>query len=146
MSELAHKHIVIADDETTTLRSLLPVFHRQECKVSKATTGKELFELIVALSKKKEKVDLVLSDIYLPEMTGWQVMDKLQEKHIHLPFLFMTGDVSRKTKVEFEKRDCSHFLMKPFTHKELLDAVKETLHSVPIRVHPHVPHHDHEPK
>lgn len=138
MSHLAHKHIVIAEDEVATLRSLIPFLQKQGCKVSNATNGKEAINLILSCHKKKEAIDLVLSDMYMPDLTGWEVSDKLIERGIQVPFLFMTGDLSRRTKVEFEKRNCNHFLQKPFTHKELLDAIEKSLQPVKHHTHTHL--------
>ena len=134
-----NKHIIISEDESATLRSLVPFLQKHGCKVSQASTGKEVLNLITACHKKKEHIDLVLSDVYMPDRTGWSVMDELKEKGIVLPFLFMTGDVSRKTKAEFEKRGITMYLQKAFTHHELIDAIEKTLH--PNKTPPH-PHHE----
>lgn len=128
MNLLAHKHIVIAEDEVATLRSLVPFFNKQGCRVTKANNGAEAIRLILYCIQKQETIDFVLSDIYMPDMTGWDIADKLNIEHgIELPFLFMTGDTQIKTKKEFEKRRCHHYLQKPFTHKELLDGIDELL-------------------
>jgi len=137
MSILANKHIIISEDESATLRSLIPFLGKHGCRVSHATNGKEALSLILSCHKKKDHIDLVLSDVYLPDKTGWSVMDELKEKGIVLPFLFMTGDVSKKTKAEFEKRGITTFLQKAFTHHELTEALDKTLHFHKTQGHPH---------
>jgi len=141
MNSLSGKHIVIIEDEVATMGSLAPFFNKKGCRVSKATSGKEGLSLILSCHKKKDLIDFILSDVYLPDRTGWSVMDEAKGNGIELPFLFMTGDVSKKTMAEFARRGITTYLQKAFTHDELLAAIEKTLQ--PHKPHPHHHHNPH---
>jgi two-component system cell cycle sensor histidine kinase/response regulator CckA len=72
-------------------------------------------------------VDLVVSDVVMPELDGPSLLKELRKTRPELKIIFVSGyaeDAFRKNLPEGEK---FHFLPKPFSLKQLAVAVKETL-------------------
>jgi CheY-like chemotaxis protein len=82
-----------------------------------AQNGKEALALL-----DRQQIDVVVSDVKMPEMDGIEFHRKLRERleHRNTPFIFLTG-VDDITKVKAEcKQDCDLLLQKPFPIDKLL--------------------------
>ena len=75
------------------------------------------------LESTQEKIDLLITDVIMPELGGIELWQKLKEKYPEIKVLFISG--YPKEKEEFLSDD--NFLPKPFTTKELLDRVTNLL-------------------
>jgi two-component system cell cycle sensor histidine kinase/response regulator CckA len=86
-------------------------------------------EAIDILEKSGKPVDLVVSDVVMPEMDGPTLARELRTRNPGLKIIFVSGyaeDAFQKNLPEHEKGQYG-FLPKPFTLKQLVAAVKETL-------------------
>jgi two-component system cell cycle sensor histidine kinase/response regulator CckA len=86
-------------------------------------------EAIEVLDERGEDVDLVVSDVVMPEMDGPTLFKVLRERNPEIKVIFVSGyaeDAFEKSLSEGEK---FNFLPKPFTLKQLVAAVKETMAS-----------------
>ncbi len=72
-------------------------------------------------------VDLLLSDVVMPEMNGRSLADKLLKKYPDMKLLFMSGYTSNVIAPHGVLDDDVHFLQKPFTAKSLASKVREVL-------------------
>lgn len=72
-------------------------------------------------------VDLVLLDMRLPEMDGVEILRRIRESHSDLPVIMVTGYGHVDSAVEVMKLGASHYLAKPFSNKELLEAAQAVL-------------------
>lgn len=86
------KKIMIVDDEQDQIFSVITSFEQEypkEYEIIPAESGKKCFELL----KKNVKPDLILLDIMMPEMDGWEVFDKLKANHSwkKIPIIFLTA-------------------------------------------------------
>jgi len=85
-------------------------------------------EAIEVLEKSPGQVDLVVSDVVMPEMDGPTLLRELRQRIPGLKVIFVSGyaeDAFQKNLPEEGQRPA--FLPKPFTLKQLVEAVKETL-------------------
>jgi two-component system, cell cycle sensor histidine kinase and response regulator CckA len=92
--------------------------------VIEASNGVEAIE---ALDEKEGAVDLVVSDVVMPEMDGPTLLKAMREKNPEIRFIFVSGyaeDAFEKSLPEGQQFD---FLPKPFTLSQLVAAVKETM-------------------
>ena len=76
-------------------------------------------------SKAPEEIDLVITDLVMPQMGGREVIEKLQRLSPNLPVICTSGYIRALTPEEEET-----YLQKPFTSQELLRKVKQILSSV----------------
>ena len=92
--------------------------------VLEAASGVEALQII---QERQEPVDLVVSDVVMPEMDGPTLLGELRKRHPDLKVIFVSGyaeDAFRKNLPEGEEFD---FLAKPFTLKQLVEAVKQAV-------------------
>lgn len=119
-----HK-ILIVDDEYINQRVLENYLIQNNNFVLKASTGKEAIELI----NENEDLDLVIMDMMLPDLLGYEVNKIIREKHslFKLPILMMTADQRAENLViSFESGSNDH-LIKPFNKEELWSRVNTLL-------------------
>jgi len=86
------KKIMIVDDEEDQIFSVKTSFeqlYENEYEIIPAKSGKKCFELL----EKNLKPDLILLDIMMPEMDGWEVFDKLKahQSWRNIPIIFLTA-------------------------------------------------------
>jgi two-component system cell cycle sensor histidine kinase/response regulator CckA len=84
-------------------------------------------EAIDAMERRGGNIDLVVSDVMMPEMDGPTMFKELRKRHPNIKVIFVSGyaeDAFQKSLPDPEKYD---FLPKPFTLKQLVAQVKETM-------------------
>ncbi len=119
--------ILLVEDEPDILLLCREMFEDEGYTVFAAATPNEAIQLA---EQHKEKINLLLSDVVLPEMTGCDLYKKLLPTISELKALFMSGyspDVIASQGLLDEKIG---FIQKPFRFKSLSAAVHETLASV----------------
>ncbi|MGN0367854.1 MAG: HD domain-containing phosphohydrolase [Wujia sp.] len=116
------KVILIVDDESIN-RKLAQFALKEETfyKTLTAESGQEALEMIQA-----QHLDLVLLDIEMPKMNGFEVLEKIREIKVNLPVVFMTADKNMETIKKAENLGVEDYLTKPY----LPAALKEIVHSV----------------
>ena len=119
------KKILIVDDMMVSLmmtENMLADNYETFC----ASSGKEAIEIY-----RKEKPDMVLSDLRMPGMTGYELQLALQaEYHKIIPFMFMTADSSEETESKGFDNGAMDFIRKPFRPDVLLRRVANILQTV----------------
>lgn len=113
--------IMIVDDDPH-MRELVRVFLRQEgFEVYEAADGKEALNLL-----EKVTTDLVILDVMMPRMDGWQLCSELREVY-NLPILMLTAKGETSQKIKGFQLGTDDYLVKPFDPLELLVRVKALL-------------------
>ena len=113
--------IMVVDDEER-LVSLLEVYLSQEgFRVIKASDGREA--LFMA---RQEKPDLIVLDIMMPEMDGYEFM-RLHRKERNTPIILLTARVDKDDKVIGLELGADDYVTKPFRPRELLARIRAVL-------------------
>ena len=115
--------ILVIDDEPDIRQVLRIVLRKEGYEVLCAGSGQDGLDLLAA-----QQVDLVMLDIIMPEMDGWEVCRRLRDNPAtrHLPILIVTGD--RNVRVHLVQNMLANaFLLKPFQWLDLLRLVRELL-------------------
>lgn len=104
--------ILIVDDEPTNLRVLRQVLQDEPYRLSFARNGKEALALI-----DQERPDLLLLDVMMPEMTGYEVCQVLRERYTHSPIPVILVTALRETRDEVRGFELGavDYITKPFT-------------------------------
>ncbi|HWA34748.1 MAG TPA: adenylate/guanylate cyclase domain-containing protein [Cyclobacteriaceae bacterium] len=115
--------ILIVDDTPENIDILISLLSEFRKKV--ATNGKKA----VQLALDADPPDLILLDIDMPEMSGFEVCRILKEnpQSRNIPIIFLTAQTDKKTTVEGFKLGASDFMTKPFNTEELMVRVKTQL-------------------
>ena len=103
--------ILIAEDDpefTSLLKRLLR--DRKDLSIITAHSGQQAIQCLNA-----NRVDLVLQDIGLPDMDGYQVMDHILQKFPKILVIVITGEVTVESAVKALRRGAYDYLRKPFT-------------------------------
>ncbi|HEY9613498.1 response regulator [Allocoleopsis sp.] len=114
--------ILIVDDEPINLQVLANNLSLANYAITQATNGLEALEII----EKGFKPDLILLDIMMPRMTGYEVCQKLRERFLpsELPIVMLTAKNQVSDLVEGFTVGANDYLTKPFSKNELLTRIK----------------------
>lgn len=117
--------ILAVDDEPTNLRVLQSILDGEEYKVLTSSNGIEALEIL----KAQNEIDIVLIDVMMPQVSGYEVCRKIREKYslYDLPIIILTV---RDTPDDIEagfNAGANDFITKPFVAKELRARVSNLI-------------------
>ena len=116
--------ILFVDDEDMIIEIAGELFEPLGYKVLVARSGKEAIEIY---EKNKERIDIVLLDMIMPDMSGGDTYDSLKEINPKVKVLLSSGYSINGTATEILDRGCDSFIQKPFKMKELSQKLREIL-------------------
>jgi DNA-binding response OmpR family regulator len=111
--------ILIVEDEVTILRGLVDNFKNAGYEVVTLTSGEEALNVV-----KSEAPNLVILDVMLPGINGFEVCKRLREYNKEIPIIMLTARVEEKNKVYGLDIGADDYVTKPFSVQELLSRVK----------------------
>ncbi|MGZ8289612.1 MAG: putative bifunctional diguanylate cyclase/phosphodiesterase [Telluria sp.] len=114
--------ILLVDDEPRLLSSLYELLRGRDYHLVTATCGSEALAHLSRL-----RFDLVLLDLRLPDVSGHQIMDFINEKGIDADVIVMSGEVGIDAAIGALKRGAYDYLRKPYSREELLKTVANAL-------------------
>jgi signal transduction histidine kinase len=121
------KHIMVVEDESNLSTSLYFILASAKYQVSLASNGKNAFAMIQSSALNQNPVDLLITDVIMPEMDGEQLLALLRKHRIHIPALIMTGYGDKELAVRLLRLGCNDFLDKPFEPEIILQRVESIL-------------------
>jgi two-component system, cell cycle sensor histidine kinase and response regulator CckA len=110
--------ILVVDDEVVVRNLVQRVLSSEGFSVLVATNGREALQLCVAFSG---TIDMLLTDVEMPEMDGFQLAEQILISKPRMGILFMSG------KLADTRTEPANFISKPFQPRALLIRVRETL-------------------
>jgi DNA-binding NtrC family response regulator len=117
-------HILIVDDEADMRDSLRELLNREGYQVSEAANG------LLALQKIRENsIDLIISDILMPEMDGLTLLKKVKETDSDAAVILITGYSSIQGAIEAIKFGAEDYFTKPFNVIEIKKTVERIYNS-----------------
>ncbi len=117
------KIILIVDDDRLTLSTAQDLL-TDEYKVIAVNSGKQAYKYL-----ERHIPDLILLDINMPEISGFEVMQTLQKdgRWQKIPVIFLTADRSTDTEVECFRMGACDFITKPFEPQIMMSRIKSTI-------------------
>ncbi len=116
------KPILVVDDEKS-MRDFLSIFLKQEgYQVKCASSGRDAFELL-----EKKEFDLVITDIKMPDISGVDVLRKINSINLNTPVIMITAFASNETALEALQEGVYDYILKPFNVDEMKIIVKRAL-------------------
>lgn len=112
--------VLLVDDLAENLQVLGNILDENDIEFSYATSGKEALDAVAF-----KKPDLILLDINMPEMNGFEVCKKLKKdpETMDIPIIFLTAKADSEDIVEGLSIGAVDYVTKPFNTKELLSRV-----------------------
>jgi len=116
--------ILCVDDEPDVLKFLEALLVKNGYEVIKAENGEQALEKL-----KEERVDLVISDVRMPNMDGFELCRRIKgnERYRDIPVIIITGLTEKKDRIKGIEAGAEDFISKPFDQAEVLARVKMLL-------------------
>jgi CheY-like chemotaxis protein len=124
--DLVNRTVLLVDDDARNIFALSSVLERRGMRVLTATTGKEAIKLI----ESKNDIAIVLMDIMMPEMDGYQTMEQIRKNadFRRLPIIALTAKAMKGDREKCLDAGASDYLAKPVNTEQLLSALRSWLH------------------
>lgn len=116
----ATAQILVVDDDPDIRHVVEAILKGEGYRVTTATNGRQAWERIA-----QQRPDVVLLDLQMPVMTGWELLDLLREQGVQVPIVVMTAGY--RAKAESERHGTAGHLAKPFELGDLLAVVEGCL-------------------
>ena len=118
------KKILIIDDTAFMVKLISGVLEQEKFQIMTAFSGEEALELM-----KKERPDLILLDVVMPNMSGYDVLKVLRDdlRYNLIPIIMLTGQSEEEEKLKGLELGADDYIVKPFNPRELQARVKNTL-------------------
>jgi len=120
--DAAEQRLLLIDDDAVAARLMRAVFAPESIAVTAAETAAQGLELLPQLAP-----HVVILDLWLPDMSGLELLEKLHAEWPQLPVIMLTGKVDVKTAVRAMQAGAVHYLTKPMDRAELVLVVRRAL-------------------
>jgi len=124
--DLVGRTVLLVDDDARNIFALSSVLERRGMHVLTATTGSEA----IALVESRPDLAIVLMDIMMPQMDGYQTMEVIREnpQFRRLPIIALTAKAMKGDREKCLEAGASDYLAKPVNTEQLLSALRMWLH------------------
>ncbi|MDW8325345.1 MAG: response regulator transcription factor [Anaerolineales bacterium] len=112
------KHILVVDDDYAVTQALRSLFVRSGYEISLAHSGWE------ALARLEHKPDLIILDLMLPGLDGYEVCRQIRSRKSYIPILMLTAKDEVSDKIKGLELGADAYLVKPFEPRELAAQVQ----------------------
>jgi response regulator RpfG family c-di-GMP phosphodiesterase len=121
--------LLCIDDESSILRTLQRLFHRKPYKVLIADSAKSALKIIA-----DTPVDVIVSDMRMPEMDGATLLQKVANSHPHIYRIVLSGFADfEATVAAINLGKINRFINKPWNNEELINSVEEGLERIRLK-------------
>ncbi|MDO5577603.1 MAG: response regulator, partial [Fibrobacter sp.] len=115
-------HILIVDDEAAICKILEQYLKKRGYTISSVQSVEQAFEII-----DKERIDLVVTDIKMPGLSGVDLLKMVKKKNPTIPVLMTTGFPTLDTAIEALKLGAYDYLTKPFRLEEIGEKIRRAI-------------------
>jgi len=124
--DLVGKTVLLVDDDARNIFALSSALERRGMRVLTATTGMEAISLVHSTPE----LAIVLMDIMMPEMDGYQTIGRIREEpeYRRLPIIALTAKAMKGDREKCLEAGASDYLAKPVNTEQLLSALRMWLH------------------
>jgi two-component system response regulator AtoC len=112
------KHIMVADDDPAIVALLTDFLEGEGFTISEARTGREVLARLAAA-----KPDLLLMDVRLPDASGLEILQKIQDQSLAVPVLIMTAFGTSSMAIKAIQLGAFDYITKPFDLEEVLHTI-----------------------
>jgi len=124
--DLIGRTVLLVDDDARNIFALSSLLERRGMNVLTATTGREAIDLV----KTERAISLVLMDIMMPEMDGYETIQVIRQDPAfrRLPIIALTAKAMKGDREKCLEAGASDYLAKPVNTEQLLSALRMWLH------------------
>lgn len=118
-----HQHHILIVDDDQDIRQLLNHHLKKSGMLPyQAATGKEAIQLL-----EQQKIDLIILDLMMDEMDGWEVLEQLKVSQLQIPVIVLSARQLISDKIETLGLGADDYMTKPFSPGELIARVQVQL-------------------
>ncbi|MEI6681589.1 MAG: response regulator [Bacteroidota bacterium] len=126
LQPFAGLHVLVAEDNPINLRIVDFQLRKMGFSVDPVINGQEAFDKF-----SQNRYDLIILDIQMPVMDGYQVAKKIRESELvsgsHTPVIALTANAMKGDREQYLAAGMDEYVSKPFTHESLLTAINNLL-------------------
>lgn len=113
--------VLIVDDDEIVRTALMGIL-RAKCNSSAVKSAAEALKFLEG-----SEPHVIISDINMPDMDGFELLKKVKENHPYLPIIIITADSHKDLAIKALRTGAFDYLQKPVTAKELLFSVERAV-------------------
>ena len=121
-------HVLLVDNEEDLRRAVAALLRTVGLKVSDVGSGREA---LAFMDRHGDGVDAILLDLQMPHMSGFEVLDRLREKHDRVPVVAFTAQAMKGERERCLESGFTGYVTKPIDREELFGTLEELLDSRP---------------
>ncbi len=115
-------HILLVEDDDDVRRSIIKMLEDNNFRITDTSRAQNALSLLLS---RKERYDLIISDIVMPEMNGIEFFKKVREFDSEIPFILITGYSDDFLPQEDMSKYRDNIIQKPFNESQLLEKIRE---------------------
>ncbi|KAG0285522.1 hypothetical protein BGZ98_005476, partial [Dissophora globulifera] len=131
----SRKGFIIVVDDNHDMRSYLREILRKDFQVRCGVDGLDAIRLIKERLQHGKRIDLILSDVAMPNMNGYELLKRLRSDSATMatPFILLSAHAGEEANVEGLDLGADDYLEKPFSARELIARVRSTIRLSDLR-------------
>jgi two-component system cell cycle response regulator DivK len=119
-----NKVVLITEDEEVNFFYLKTIFKKTEARILRAKNGKEAVDII---EQHKGDIDLILMDLNMPVMDGYEAMRIIKSRHPKIPIIAQTAYTLTEDRLKCMRAGFNDYIAKPINRVALFRLVNENL-------------------
>ena len=118
-TEILANKVLVVDDDEMLLNSLISMLEDYFKEIYRASSGQEAFQQAKALNP-----DLIVSDVNMPNGTGFELLEAILGEGLKIPVILVTGNTTYTEEFAKEK-GANALIYKPFVSEKLIEVLRE---------------------
>ena len=123
-SALDAETLLVVDDDAAVRKLIVAILRNQGYQVLEAADGQDA---LVVAGEHAAPIHLIVSDVKMPRMGGWKLLERLREWYPSIRFLLVSGYTQSAASLDHITDTPTAFLPKPFTPEQLSGSVRALL-------------------
>jgi excisionase family DNA binding protein len=115
--------VLVVDDDARLREYMRATLELEGYTVLEAGSAEEGMRVLEGA----EQPQLILLDVMMPHTDGWEMLQRIQERHGAIPVVMFSGKVDERSAEQATERGASAFVGKPFDPQQLIDRAKQIL-------------------
>ncbi len=124
---MEQKHVFVVEDDYEIRLNVISILEKKGYRVTDVNNGLDAFNRINYLRNQKENIDLIITDINLPGITGIELIKRLEKIKLSCPTLVMTAFGNKDMLVELLRMGCEDYIDKPFSINNFSESVERII-------------------
>jgi two-component system, cell cycle sensor histidine kinase and response regulator CckA len=116
--------LLIVEDEDVLLQTITALLSAHGYNIISARDG---FEAVEVFKKRKEEIDLIILDIGLPKLSGWDALKNMKSESDSVKVIISSGYLDPKLKSDKLGEGVSEYILKPYEPTEILHSIRRVL-------------------